>query len=181
MSELMEVIRSRRSVRAYENREVAPEHLATVLEAVKWAPSWANTQCWEIVVVRDPAVRQQLQAALPPKGNPALNAIVQAPVVLALCAQLKRSGFYRGEVTTKFGDWFMFDLGLACQNLCLAAHALGLGTVVVGLFDHARAATALNVPQGYELVALIPLGHPAKSPGAPARREPAEFTHHERF
>jgi nitroreductase len=126
-------------------------------------------------------VKQRLQATLPPKGNPALAAVVQAPVVLALCGWLKRSGFYKGEAVTKFGDWFMFDLGIACQSLCLAAHALGLGTVVVGLFDHARAAAELNVPPDCELVALIPLGHPAKSPGAPARREPAEFAHPDRF
>jgi nitroreductase len=179
--EVMDVIRGRRSVRAYENRDVSAEHLAAVLEAVKWAPSWANTQCWEIVVVRDPAVKQRLQATLPPKGNPALAAVVQAPVVLALCGRLKRSGFYKGESVTKFGDWFMFDLGIACQNICLSAHALGLGTVVVGLFDHARAAAELSVPPDCELVALIPLGHPAKSPGAPARREPAEFAHPDRF
>ncbi len=179
--DIMEAIRGRRSVRAYESRDVAPEHLASLLEAVKWSPSWANTQCWEMVVVRDGAVKQQLQAALPPKGNPAFNAIVQAPVVLALCGRLKRSGYYRGEPTTKFGDWFMFDLGLACQTLCLAAHGLGLGTVVVGLFDHARAAAALNVPADCELVALIPLGYPAKTPGAPGRREPAEFSHPDRF
>lgn len=179
--DVMDAIRGRRSVRAYESREVTNEQLAAVLEAVKWSPSWANTQCWEIVVVRDPAVKQRLQAALPPKGNPALAAVVQAPVVLALCGRLKRSGFYKGDAVTKFGDWFMFDLGIACQSICLAAHAQGLGTVVVGLFDHARAAAELNVPPDCELVALIPLGHPAKSPGAPGRREPAEFVHPERF
>jgi nitroreductase len=179
--EVMDAIRGRRSVRAYESRDVTPEQLAAVLEAVKWSPSWANTQCWEIVVVRDPGLKQRLQATLPPKGNPALAAVVQAPVVLALCGRLKRSGFYKAEAVTKFGDWFMFDLGIACQSLCLAAHAQGLGTVVVGLFDHARAAAELNVPPDCELAALIPLGHPAKSPGAPARREPAEFAHPERF
>lgn len=179
--EVMDAIRGRRSVRAYESRDVTPEQLAAVLEAVKWSPSWANTQCWEIVVVRDPGLKQRLQATLPPKGNPALVAVVQAPVVLALCGRLKRSGFYKAEAVTKFGDWFMFDLGIACQSLCLAAHAQGLGTVVVGLFDHARAAAELNVPTDCELAALIPLGHPAKSPGAPARREPAEFSHLDRF
>jgi nitroreductase len=108
-------------------------------------------------------------------------AMVQAPVVLALCGRLKRSGFYRDQVTTKFGDWFMFDLGIACQTLCLTAHALGLGTVVVGLFDHDRAAAVLNVPHGCELVAMIPLGFPAKASSAPNRRDAAEFTHRERF
>ena len=107
--------------------------------------------------------------------------MVEAPAILVLCGKQGSSGFYKGQVTTKFGDWFMFDLGLATQSLCLAAWNLGLGTVVVGLFDHNRAAAVLGVPEGYELVAMLPLGYPAKQPAAPKRREISEFTHQERF
>jgi nitroreductase len=181
MTDFMGVVKGRRSVRKYEESEIPAEAVDTILEAVRWAPSWANSQCWELVVVRDRAVKEQLQAALPPKGNPAYGAIVQAPVVVALCGKLKSSGYYKDEVTTKFGDWFMFDLGIACQTICLTAHALGLGTVVVGLFDHEKAGTVLKVPQGYELVALIPLGYPARISSAPKRREATEFTHQNTF
>jgi nitroreductase len=181
MAEFIDIIRTRRSIRKYEDRDVPPEALNAILEAVRWAPSWANTQCWEIVVVRDRTVKEQLQATLPPKGNPAMGAMVQAPVVLALCGKLKSSGFYKDQVTTKFGDWFMFDLGIACQTICLAAHALGLGTVVVGLFDHDKAGNVLKVPAGYELVAMLPLGFPAKISSAPNRRDVAEFTHQDSF
>ena len=181
MPEFVEIVKTRRSIRKYEDRNVPSETLNTILEAVRWSPSWANTQCWEIVVVRDPAVKQQLQATLPPKGNPAAGAMLQAPVVLALCGRLKSSGYYKDQAPTKFGDWFMFDLGIACQTICLTAHALGLGTVVVGLFDHDRASAVLKVPEGYELVAMIPLGFPAKVSSAPNRRETAEFTHQDTF
>lgn len=181
MPEFMDLVKTRRSIRKYEDRDVPPATLDTVLEAVRWAPSWANTQCWELVVVRDRSIRQQLQSTLPPKGNPAAGAMVQAPVVLALCGRLKRSGYYKEQASTKFGDWFMFDLGIACQTICLAAHALGLGTVVVGLFDHDKAKAILKVPEGCELVAMIPLGFPAKVSSAPHRREIAEFTHQETF
>jgi nitroreductase len=181
MSEFMDIVRTRISIRKYEDREVPPETLHTILEAVRWAPSWANTQCWEIVVVRSRTAKEQLQAALPPKGNPSVGAMAQAPVVLALCGRLKSSGFYKDQASTKFGDWFMFDLGIACQTICLTAHALGLGTVVVGLFDHDKAKAVLQVPQGYELVAMIPLGYPAKISAAPNRREIAEFTHQDTF
>jgi nitroreductase len=84
-------------------------------------------------------------------------------------------------VTTKFGDWFMYDLGIATQSICLAAHGMGLGTVIIGLFDHEKAKAALNVPAGYELVSLIPLGYPAKVPSAPKRRAVEEFTRTDTF
>lgn len=181
MADLMEIIRGRRSIRKYDTQDVSPEIVDQLLEAIRWAPSWTNCQCWEVVVVRDPAVKEQLQASFPPRGNPAVKAIVDAPVLLALCAKTKTSGYYKDLKTTKFGDWMMYDLGLATQNLCLMAHSLGLGTVIVGLFDHDRAKAVVNVPDGYELVTLIPLGYPAKVGSAPKRRESHAFTHHDKF
>ena len=137
---------------------------------MRWSPSWANTQCWEVVVVKDQETKQKLQATLTPT-NPAGKAMVEAPVVLVLCGQLQSAGFYKGQVTTKFGDWFLYDLGIATQTICLTAHALGLGTVVVGLFDQNKAKAVLGVPEGYELVTMLPLGYPEKIPAAPKRRE----------
>ena len=181
MTELMEIIKGRRSVRKYEDRDVPEAVLNQILEAVRWAPSWTNCQCWEVVVVRDPAIKEQLQGAFPPKGNPAVKAIVQAPILLALCAKTKTSGYYKENAATKFGEWMMYDLGLATQNLCLMAHSLGLGTVIAGLFDHQKAGEAIQVPEGYELVTLIPLGYPAKTGSAPKRRAVNEFTHENSF
>jgi nitroreductase len=180
MAELMEVIKARRSIRKYEAKEVPEELLNQVLEAVRWAPSWANTQCWEVIVIKDGATKQRLQETLA-KGNPATKAVVEAPLLLAICGKLESSGYYKNEVTTKFGDWFLFDLGIATQTLCLAAQDLGLGTVVVGLFDHDATKKILGVPAGYELVSLIPLGYPAKVSSAPKRREIDEFTHYGKF
>ena len=101
--------------------------------------------------------------------------------MLALCAERERSGFYKGQAITKFGDWFMFDLGIATQSLCLSAHKLGLGTVIVGVFDHNRAKEILNVAEKYEVVVLIPLGYPAKDSPAPRRREIKDFSHRDTF
>lgn len=181
MGELTKAVLERRSVRKYQDKPVPDEALQTVLEAVRWAPSWANTQCWEIVVVRDPAVKKALQESLPPKGNPAFKAMVEAPVVLAVCGRKHASGYYQGEVTTRFGDWMLFDLGIATQNLCLAAHDRGLGTVIVGLFDHERAERALGLPDEFDLVAMVPMGYPAKTSQAPKRREVEEFVHWDGF
>lgn len=180
MGDLMRAVKERRSIRNFLDREVPGDVLNQVLEAVRWSPSWANTQCWEVVVVRKIEQKQKLQETIS-KGNPATRAIVEAPLVIALCGKTQSSGYYKGQVTTKFGDWLLFDLGIATQNLCLAAHDLGLGTVIVGLFDHAKAVELLKVPDGYELVALIPMGYPARGTSAPKRREISEFTHFDEF
>lgn len=180
MKDFMELVKSRRSIRKYDDRDIPTTLLDDIFEAVRWSPSWANTQCWELVVIRDPETRQKLQATIAPK-NPATKAITAAPVLIALCGKLNSSGFYKDTVTTKFGDWFMYDLGIATQTLCLAAHKAGLGTVVVGLFDHDRAGRIINVPEGVELVALIPMGYPAKTGSAPTRRETSDFVRSESF
>ncbi len=179
MADVMEIIKGRRSIRKYQDKDVPEESLSRVLEAVQWSPSWANTQCWEVIVVKDPAIKEKLQGAL--IKNPATKAMVQAPVVLVLCGKLKSSGYFKDQVTTKFGDWFMFDLGIATQSLCLTAYDLGLGTVIVGLFDHNKTKEILGVPEDYEVVTMMPLGYPAKDPEAPKRRKISEFTHYDKF
>lgn len=180
MADFMEILKGRRSIRRYEEKEIPEGILSQVLEAVQWSPSWANTQCWELVVVRDGDTKEQLKETLPPT-NPGAKALIQAPVVLALCGKLNSSGYYKDQATTKFGDWFMYDLGIATQSICLAAYAHGLGTVVIGLLDHDKAKGVLGVPDGYELVSLIPLGYPAKGSPAPKRRAIGEFTHEGEF
>ena len=180
MPSLMETIKNRRSIRKYEDKAISDEMLNTLFEAVQWAPSWANTQCCELVVVKNEERKKQLQDCMRPK-NPATKAIVNAPVLIALCAKKNQSGYYNNAVSTKYGYWFMFDLGLAAQNFCLVAHDMGLSTVIVGLFDHDRAEKIINVPDDRCLLALIPVGFPAKNPSPPKRKTINEFVYHESY
>src|SRR4030043_1056658 len=136
--ELMEAIKGRRSIRKYRNGPVPEEALQAVLEAARLAPSWANTQCWRLIVVRDKETKSKLADTLkgvrPGKLNPATEAVRSAPVVIAACAERGLSGFRKDESgqnvpgTAKGDWWLMFDVALAMQNMSLAAHALGLGT-----------------------------------------------------
>jgi nitroreductase len=178
--DLMEAIKGRRSIRKYKADPVAEETLQKVLEAMRWAPSWANTQCWEVIVVKDPKVKSELATALS-KGNPAFSSMTDAPIVLVLCGKRGISGFYKGQAATVKGDWLMFDTGIAMQSLCLTAHSLGLGTVVVGLFDHKKVEEILGVPQNVEVVAMTPLGYPASEGAIPRRKETAEFVHYDKY
>ena len=84
--ETLEAIRTRRSVRKFSDRQVEPEKLDVILEAIRQAPSWANMQCWRFVVVKDPAIREKLselsyvESFFAPRGyksNPAQKALAE--------------------------------------------------------------------------------------------------------
>jgi nitroreductase len=174
----MQAIKERRSVRKYKLDPVSDEALNTVLEAARWAPSWANTQCWRFVVVRDSQTKEQLAGTLVSSQfprNPATEGVKNAPIVIVACAKRGRSGYYKGEASTDKDDWYMYDIALAMQNLTLAAHAIGLGTVHIGLFDAKEMGRILSVPEGFEVVSLTPLGYPDETPKAPPRKDKADI------
>ena len=176
-----EAIFSRRSVRQYKDTPVADDVLNSVLEAARWAPSWANTQCTRYVIVKDPETKILLSNSLN-KGNPAAEAIRLAPVVIVACAELGKSGYYKGNVSTDRGDWFMFDVGIAMQNLALAACAMGLGTVHAGYIpDSQKVDAILDLPEGVVSVEMMPLGYPAGETKGPPRREMSELVFYEKY
>ncbi|MEE8471261.1 MAG: nitroreductase family protein [Dehalococcoidia bacterium] len=183
--EVLQAIKERRSIRRYRPDPVSDEAISTILDAARWAPSWSNTQCWRFVVVRDPELKGKLRGALryPARDaeNPAASAFSDAPVVIAACAELGKSGYYHGEPTTDKGDWFMFDVALAMQNLTLAAHDAGLATVHVGLFDAKEVARLLGVPEGVAVVVMTPLGYPDEAHGPIPRKDLADIVFQDKY
>ena len=137
--------------------------------------------------MRDGDIKNQLSntvIAVSERPNRAAEAIRDAPVVIVACAELGKSGHYSREPrepATDKGDWYMFDVALAMQNLTLAAHSLGLGTVHVGAFDARQAASILEVPQGFSVVEMTPLGYPDEQPGVRSRKELSEIVFYDRY
>ena len=86
MSELMDTIQSRRSIRRYQEKAVPDEILNKLLEAARWAPSWANTQCWHFVVVKDTEIKKKIQETVSAR-NPSSLGIGNAPVLLLVCGK----------------------------------------------------------------------------------------------
>ena len=187
--EVLEAIKTRRSIRKYKPIPVDDKTMELVLEAARWAPSWANTQCWRFIVVRDSDERNRLAdtvITVSDRPNRAADAIRSAPVAIVACAELGKSGYYYREPrepATDKGDWYMFDVALAMQNLVLAAHSLGLGTVYIGAFDAKRVASILQVPQGFCMVAMTPLGYPESEPEVKPRKreELSEIVFYDKF
>jgi nitroreductase len=186
--ELNSAILGRRSFRKYKTDPVDDKTLAQVLEAARQAPSWANTQCWRLVVVKDPVVKTGLAEtmfSIPGRPNVTAEAVKTAPVALAFCAEMGKSGYTfkepRGLATDKGEYWYMFDVALAMENFILSAYSFGLGTVIIGAFDSQAAAKLLKVPEGYAVVALTPLGYPDEAPAARPRKEIPEIVFYNQF
>ncbi|MGC9324135.1 MAG: nitroreductase family protein [Desulfomonilia bacterium] len=179
--ELSEAIRHRWSVRTFTDYRVTDDEIREMLEAARWAQSWANTQVWEFIVVRDKDLITRITETYS-KKNPAITCSLNASALLVACAKTGVSGCYGGKEVTKHSNWFMFDLGIAVQTLCLKIHELGLGTVVVGLMDHDACKQIVGLPEDFEVVAVLPIGKPAgeRGRGMP-RKNLNEFVHLNRF
>ena len=175
--DVMEAIRNRRSVRAYDGRAIPDDVAQQMREALRLAPSACNFQPWRFVWVTDAALKTQLSAAA--KGQ---TSVAQAPVVVVGCglpdAAYKQMG---GSGTS-----VEIDVAIALDHLTLAAAEAGLGTCWIGAFSEPEVKKVLNVPASMTVVAMTPLGYP-KTPGliAPVdpgkRKSPDEVFVHERF
>lgn len=171
-----ECIKGRRSIRKFEDTPVSKDVIADIVETASYAPSWKHTQ-----ITRYIAVEGELKDKIADEctGAYAKNGeiIKNAPMLIAVTFIKNRSGFERdGSYSTpKEGGWQMFDAGVASEAFCLAAYEQGLGTVIMGIFDEAKASSILEIPEERELVALIPIGYPAENPVAPKRKSVEEL------
>lgn len=168
-----ECIKGRRSIRAFSQESISHELISEIVETASYAPSWKHTQ-----IVRYVAAEGELKdkiAACTSAYARNGEIIASAPMVIVVTIIKGRSGYERdGSFSTHRGEgWQMFDAGVASEAFCLAAYEKGLGTVIMGIFDDDKVAELLELPEGRDVVALIPIGYPAESPTAP-RRKPVE-------
>jgi nitroreductase len=172
--DVLEAIRSRRSVRAFKNKNVSSEDVAMLIDSAHWAPSAGNIQPWEFVIIRKKDVKKQLaDAAL------SQSFIAKAPVLVVVCANENRSsqGYgVRGKTL-----YCIQDTAAAIQNIHLAAFSLGLGTCWVGAFSEEEVAKVLKLPHGIRPVAIVPVGYALGPPERPERKPVNGFVHDETF
>jgi nitroreductase len=155
MSEsLLDLIRARRTVRAFTAEPITNEQLDALLEAAMYAPTRLNRQPWRFVVLRDQHIKNEIAEAL--RVRPYIE---QADTLIVAAAD-----------TTLSPVWLM-DVSAAIENMLLAATALGLGGAWVGAPDtviwtmmEERLRDWLRIPAEVRPVALVALGHPAETP-----------------
>jgi len=198
--DLLEIVRERRSVRAFKSDPVPPEDVDRMLEAALWAPSGSNTQPWLFTAVTDrnvtaraaECVRREVErVALEAPGFAGTGSglarwgtfFEAAPLVFFVAGRREQSA-WRKRLAEVFpghpaaGESLSWLVGCAAaiQNLLLAVHALGYGACWMGapLVARATLEQLLELPEGYELLAVVPVGRPAEEPSAPPRRPRGE-------
>jgi len=162
-ADMLDMIKKRRSIRKYTGQVVTDEQIRQLLEAAMAAPSASNIQSWEFVVVRNPDLKRQLA-----QTHTWSHMAADAAAVFVVCGDERASHHW------------VADASAATQNLLLAATALGLGAVWVGIYPgadrEARVRQALAIPEGIHVLCLVPVGHPAES--KPARTQYKESKVH---
>ncbi|MFX0206602.1 MAG: nitroreductase family protein [Candidatus Hodarchaeota archaeon] len=154
--DVLEAIKSRRSIRKYKYNEIDHEIIVKLLEAAQWAPSGGNKQPWQFIIVSDKPKIKMLKMASPGFYGD------EAALVFVICLDKERAEGIDYGVN--------MDLGMAAQNVMLAAYALGLGSCAIASFTPRAVKNILNVPDTLELKLLISIGYPAQIPKTTRRR-----------
>jgi len=169
-------LRDRRSVRNFDSAPISDRQLEAILEAARWAPSGRNSQPWTFVVVRDADLRSRLGVVLR-RITWAWGAFASAPTMIVVSVDPALDPDHHVE-----------DGAIAAQNLCLAAHSLGLGSAWAGVLGRRGGRRSvegairrlLGLPAAHRVVAVIPIGGAARA-GKSTRRPLAQMVHFDRF
>lgn len=166
--EKLAFLRRLRAMKAYTGERVSDENIQSMLEVARWTGTGSNRQSTEVVVVRDPAVKQQFGAW---GAEPAATADVVFLLVVS-------------------GDASPMDEGRVAERLCLAALACGLGSTVATIKNEGPEAVKplLGIPTDTRVRTLVAVGHPdadamAARPkrSAGGRKPLSEFAHFDRW
>lgn len=166
MKNFIQVIKTRRSIRKFSKDSVPKEIIEDIIDCARLAPSARNIQPWEFIVVTDKKMLNKLAEITKGFGD-----------FIAECA-------FCIVVFCKDTKYYLEDGSAATQNILLAAHSLNLGACWVAgdkkpYADEVR--RVLNVPDGYKLVSLVPVGYPAEKPAPIRKRKLNEVVHWEKF
>jgi len=149
--DVLQAIKTRRSVRSYSPRPIPEQALERMRMALRSAPSACNFQPWRFLFVTDGRLRQELARAA--NGQ---SWLAPAPVIVVACGLPEQAYQRMGG----HGNSVDVDVGIALDHLTLAAVADGLGTCWIGAFDENEVKRLLRIPPEVKVVAMIPLGYP---------------------
>lgn len=167
---ILKIIKERRSIRHFQDKEIPEDIIDKLVDALIWAPSAGNLQSRKFYFVREERLKRQLASA-------ALNQrfIAEAPYVVVGCSD--------SRIYSRYGDrgvnlYSIQDVACSIMNMMLLAWENGLGSVWVGAFREGDVAEILDLPDYLRPVAIVPVGYPSRIPSPPPRiskKEAVEF------
>lgn len=163
----LQLLKSRRSIRKYKDKEVEKEKILTCLEAARWAPSASNKQPWEFLIVQDKKTRKKLADI-----HPYAKFVEESPVVFVPLTN--------PEIHSKY---HMSDTALTIMHFMIQAHAEGLGTCWAGVINteiEPKIKELLGIPDHLHVLALVALGYPDQKRTS-NRKELSELIHWEKY
>jgi len=168
------MIKERRSVRKFKNEKVDRNTMKEIVSISRWAPSWANYQIARYTLVDDEATIKKLATDGVKGFVYNINTLKNAKGVAVLSFVKGKSG-----KLDKYGDyeasnahiWEAFDTGIACQTFCLAAHAKGVGTCIMGVIDEVSISEIVGLPEEETVAALIVYGYEDGHPPPTSRKD----------
>jgi nitroreductase len=160
---VLEIIKSRRSIRSFLETPIPPDLLSSLLEAARWAPSGGNNQPWEFVVVQRPANIRKIKMFSPGLGG-------DPAALIIVCSDQSV------DASTA-----IMDVSMATQNVMLAAKEMGLGSCCVRSLNQKAVRLLLSLPEHVVPELTISLGYPAEAPKVPSRRPIKDFVHWEGY
>jgi 5,6-dimethylbenzimidazole synthase len=185
--DIFTAIRERRSCRNFLPDPVSDETIEKLLEAAIWAPSPANNQPWEFIVIKNQDTKKKIhEESLVCKkklfeksgwkwiDRYQLGFLLEAPVIIAVIGDPEKTGAHKFLEGTE--GTYQHGCAAAIQNMLLAAHALGLGALWYTLFKKEDIKKILEINPAKDPVALICLGMPATIPAPPPRNDAKERT-----
>jgi len=157
--DILTALRTRRSIRKFDDKPVSDEMVREILNAAMMAPSAGNAQPWQFVVVDD---RKALDSIA--DVNPYAKMTRQASLGILVCGDLSKE---------KYPGYWVQDCSAAMQNLLLAVHGLGLGAVWTGIYPDKERVPAFskifNLPEHILPLGFAPIGWPAQEPKSESR------------
>jgi len=161
MTDLLERIAGRRSIRSFTDREIEGDRIRKLIEAAIYAPSGGNIQAWNVVVLQGAGNIERIKAASPGLlGNPS--------ALIIFCADKRRAYELGGELGRD--TLSIMDIAIAAQNICLEATDLGLGSCMIRSFNQNAVRELLELPEAMSPELIISLGYPLDIPEPPPRR-----------
>ncbi|MBI2668460.1 nitroreductase family protein [Candidatus Woesearchaeota archaeon] len=152
MSDILEIIKSRRTVKHFVPKFISWDKISRVIDAARHAPSSGNLQNWKFVVCWEPAQKEALAKAAYEEHE-----ISMAGVLIVVCAEPEKVERYYGLRGERL--YTVQNCAAAIQNMLLEAHSLGLGSCWIGAFDEDEVKTLLSIPAEARPQAIIAIGY----------------------